>query len=72
MVEVGWVVEGVWTGTGQDGVGRGGAGQGGAGWGGTGVMSRVSGGWIPDATILTLELLEISSKIGMKHNGSYR
>lgn len=72
MVEVGWVVEGVWTGTGQDGVGRGGAGQDGMGWDGTGEMSRVSWGWIPDATILTLELLEISSKIGMKHNGSYR
>lgn len=59
-----------WTGWG--GAGRGGAGQDGMGWDGTGEMSRVSWGWIPDATILTLELLEISSKIGMRHNGSYR
>lgn len=66
MVEVGWVVEG--GGQGRGGVGRGRAGQGRSrrgrtGWDGTGEMSRVSWGWLPEVIILTLELLEISSKL---------
>lgn len=59
MVVLGWGIEvgrqghdgpTGWDGTGQDRTGL-------------GEMWRVSWGWIPEVTILTLELLEISSKL---------